>query len=467
MNTRTTTNNNNQTKLLSSSRPLQQSRTFFIMLVLSVVILYFFLASWITATNVDGNSSPTININTHLVDLTNYKTSPTSDNVIQPSFDNVIQPSLTTKATSQQYENVIQACQIDLQTCRLARQDQKVDKTPSITRLCNWQYLNVLLGWQLEPLLTTTSSSRRPQSVRVKLEHPLIVQLRQVMEKYKSPSYVQFFDHSFLEMTYNWLCNVVPFRPLLDRVVFVVTDVQAYNAIAQFSKTQIESRGQPPLRLVLVEYKPIQATGNALTYGELQYYDYMFFRSGLMLQLLAAGIDFMVVESDSVWFSDPSSVLFSYQGDFVTGLAGDGPFDGERVGAVEGVRLGTNRGVQHGFSLFRSNSRTIDYYATVLAYFEDMINNKHDGHENEQGVIVKLLKKFPELKFQFFEENQFRHGMYWFPKDLPPGAPKPIIIQNNYIIGGDKKLARAKEAGYWYLNDKNECDEIAMKNLVG
>ena len=68
-------------------------------------------------------------------------------------------------------------------------------------------------------------------------------------------------------------------------------------------------------------------------------------------------------------------------------------------------------------------------------------------------------------------ENRFKDesetlSECWFPiSDFPNGlwyqgkvdSDNPVVIQNNYIKGNDRKIERAKKFGHWFLGVDDEC----------
>jgi hypothetical protein len=293
-----------------------------------------------------------------------------------------------------------------------------------------------------EPLPTPrpTKKIRDFSTLRFHLAHPLIQTCLQIKKTVKGGTiYLQYLDKSFVTMTKNWICNVLEFKTVLPRTVFVVTDSIAYDALTLFSKSQVEPKQNPPLNVVLVPFTPQQANGKDLDYGTLQYYDLMLFRSGIDWQLMANGIEFMTVESDAVWHKDPSDIIFSTSGDIIT--SNDRP-------------PGEPTLISHGFSLFRNRPRVVELKLTILLKQEENFGATGDAG-NEQGAIMELLAgEFNDLKLNFLSTDLFVNGLRF----TDPSCSSCIVRQNNWVIGNQKKIERAKLAGFWYLKKENDVD---------
>ena len=61
--------------------------------------------------------------------------------------------------------------------------------------------------------------------------------LQALRETPYDPPFIQLLETNFLELTKNWICNVVLFPvSVLDRTVFVATDKNSFNELVLFSE---------------------------------------------------------------------------------------------------------------------------------------------------------------------------------------------------------------------------------------
>jgi hypothetical protein len=275
-------------------------------------------------------------------------------------------------------------------------------------------------------------------TLRFPLFHPLLeigFHIQKTITR-GGPIYMQYLDKSYITMTKSWICNVIPFETILPRTIFVTTDQIAHDALVEFSHSVLR-RVLPLLNVILIPFIPHTANGKDLDYGTLQYYDMMLFRSGIDWQLLKNGIEFMTIEADAVWHQDPSSIIFSTPGDIITG--NDRP-PGE-------IPL-----VSHGFSLYRSNPRVVEFLLTLLVKQEENFGSIGDSG-NEQHIMTNLLQnEFHDLQVTFLNQNQFVNGEQF--EDL--NCPHCVVRQNNWVVGNQNKIERAKGMKFWYLDDDDE-----------
>jgi len=100
-----------------------------------------------------------------------------------------------------------------------------------------------------------------------------------------------------------------------------------------------------------------------LTYGQYAYYDFMLFRTKLLLQLLKNDIVIWLTESDAVWLKDPSDVVLNTKGDMVTMSDGPPP---QKI-------------LQGGFQLLRPTKPTVSVWTKLLTMFQNKMSAAKKG----------------------------------------------------------------------------------------
>ena len=89
---------------------------------------------------------------------------------------------------------------------------------------------------------------------------------------------------------------------------------------------------------------------------------------------------------------------------------------------------------------------------------------------NDQVFLQKIIKR-KDAKFKMFHADLFPDGMwYYITKQQSLNLKKDTkinLINNNWIVGIEAKMARAKDWRHWFVKDNDkDCDENAIKNIV-
>jgi len=262
------------------------------------------------------------------------------------------------------------------------------------------------------------------------------VQQGKIMQKKNGFVNIQLLNHGYVEMTKSWICNVRSFPGVLDKIMFITTDQNAYDQLVKFDSE---------LNVVLELYE----TPKDLTYGQYAYYDFMLFRTKLLLQLLKNDIVIWLTESDAVWLKDPSDVVLNTKGDMVTMSDGAPP---QKI-------------LQGGFQLLRPTKPTVSVWTKLLTTFQNKMSASKKGTEmndsgSEQLMLNSLIRKEPNLNVQWLDWHLFAPGLYYRDKNK---FPQPMIILNNWIKGNPAKIARAKKWNHWYLDGNGECSWTSVR----
>lgn len=240
---------------------------------------------------------------------------------------------------------------------------------------------------------------------------------------------LNFFNSGFLETTKSWVCNMKRFPTTLYNVTFIATDEKAYTELHLFD---------PKLRVTL--HKTTHSA--KLSYGQKAYHQLMQFRSRIILDHLLRGSTVWIVESDSIWFQDPIHDFITTNGDIVTANDGRPP---ERL-------------VSGGFMLLRPTHNTFQLWQKMLATLDATLEKTRHGQNlgssaSEQLMLQHLIPSIPNLKITWLPRNVSMPGL-WFDRRTPA---HPKVVQNNWIIGVDRKVARAKRNSYWFIDKYDKC----------
>ena len=238
---------------------------------------------------------------------------------------------------------------------------------------------------------------------------------------------LQFLNAGYVELTKSWICNVRRFPGVLERTLFIVTDQTAYEALKPLG--------------VRVRHIPYQ-TPVDMKYGQYAYYDYMRFRTTIILEFLNKGTTIWLTESDAVWLKDPTKRILAADGDVVT------------VSDTHPAKC-----VQGGFQLLRPTSLVKQAWntlsrkqAAVMSKFKRGSNMGEAG--NEQVMMTTIYSRIPGLKVSWISRDVIAPGG-WYNK--PVGSPS--VILNNWIVGNRAKIARAKKFGHWYIHGESAATQ--------
>ena len=202
-------------------------------------------------------------------------------------------------------------------------------------------------------------------------------------------------------------------------------------------------------------------------YGTLGYWTITLHRMQHIEALLDIGISVFVFEPDAVWVQNPlaDAALVDAGGDIRS--LNDG---------------GKKDGLGFGWLLLRPTKITKALFRQVInEYGADVNKHKHLPPsakvevKGEQAHFQRLLREkenhssFANISFSYFSPLRYVNGM-WYKKDTyrkqVQAAGTPYVINNNWLIGNDRKMSRAKQWGHWFVQNEKEgsCeDETKLK----
>jgi FkbM family methyltransferase len=247
---------------------------------------------------------------------------------------------------------------------------------------------------------------------------------------------IQILNEGFVEMTKSWICNVQRFPGVLSKLLFIATDEAAYNAIRSF---------HPSVNVVKLLY---HAPKN-LSYGQHAYFSFMLFRTKLLLILLEHDVTLFLIESDSLWLEDPTNLVLLTPGDMVT----------------MSDTIPPETFLQGGFQLLRPTSLTMNVWKKMLRRLNEVLK-KSDGRDHigdegsEQHMLNALIQEEPGLQVGWLPREYFVPGVYYNDPEYAATITNPKVILNNWIVGTDKKIERAKKWKHWFLAEDGQCDLI-------
>ena len=247
---------------------------------------------------------------------------------------------------------------------------------------------------------------------------------------------IQLLNEGYAEMTKSWICNVQEFEGVLNSTLFVTTDTASFHQLHEF---------HAGLNIVEISYN----TPKEMSYGQYAYYNYMLFRTNLILLLLQNKITVWLTESDATWLSDPTDIILKTKGDYVT-MSDFAP---------------PGKMLQGGFQFLRPTPATISVWQKLrkkmqLKMQNTAIDSQMGDSGSEQIMLNNLISIEQNLKVEWLDYSLFAPGQYYSNQQY---YKKPMVILNNWIIGNDSKKKRAQRWGHWYLSDDGKCKKQQNK----
>lgn len=261
----------------------------------------------------------------------------------------------------------------------------------------------------------------------------------------------------FLETAQSWLCNVDGggFRP--TNVVWATTDKASRDALSRVVGTNT---------VYLDEMRGGKSTGH--DFGNPGYWRLMLERTALLSALVHRGVRVFAFETDQVWLEDPTPYIASRLAE-----------GADMVGTIN-----TRDEISGNFFYLRPTLQTRRLFDEIVrrfvdAYVSARLNKKSATSwtyiENDQSILTKLVLRnqtfqsaYP-MRFETLDQERFVDGRWYVPEEAfytSPAARQPVVINNNFIIGVEKKTLRAKQWGHWFLRDDGTCDNAVVAKAV-
>jgi len=172
----------------------------------------------------------------------------------------------------------------------------------------------------------------------------------------------------------------------------------------------------------------------------------MLFRARLVLLLLEHGVGVWLIEADSTWFDNPTKFLHDMHGmDVVVGQ--DGTF--EILPHLP----------EAGFIFLNSTAAARAMWTGLIAQQAGLLANSSAeqlGHDGSEMIMLREGGHLDKVIWASFPKTRFVGGL-WYQEELFRHAVNPMVIQNNWLVSKQEKIARAKEWGHWFTDDDGEC----------
>lgn len=282
--------------------------------------------------------------------------------------------------------------------------------------------------------------------------------LKRIVEERPKIVSLTIVSSKFIELTKSWLCNVQPSGFAPPNIYWIVLDDESKRALDEWGvgRTVDVTDALPTHSMDAID----------IIYGQPAYWKLMLMRTRMVRDLLDRGIDVFLFETDQVWLQNP---FHYFQKEMGNGA--------DMVGTLD-----TQHNVAGNVLLLKAVMSTRRMWSEVYHRFKMSYDDKnidrqekhstrfvqHDQYQLSTLLLfdTEFIQGFPValglLNAQLFVGGSWYSGMY-----SAESAKRPIIINNNFISGSEKKKSRAMFFGHWFLKDDGHtCNTQALKKAL-
>jgi hypothetical protein len=178
----------------------------------------------------------------------------------------------------------------------------------------------------------------------------------------------------------------------------------------------------------------------------------------LQKQLLYYGVNVVIIESDATWFQNGAEV---------EDLLRDKMSKHDVVSADDTGK----RHVSAGFLGISASLKTQEFFRDYVQTYETtLLQHRHQGKYlgdvGEQHTMQSLLRA-SNIDIAWLDPCNFARGQ-WYDKmsSFRQLCYQPWVLQNNWIIGNEAKILRAKKWGHWFLGQSGAACGVVMRTDI-
>lgn len=251
-----------------------------------------------------------------------------------------------------------------------------------------------------------------------------------------------YVDEEYVLLTKNFLCNLALYNS------------QYFRQLAIISTSPVVTE---QLRGISHKLSVFDSVGNYkrskkhISFGDYEYFVVTLNRLEVQNYLLQIGANVLVVEADATWFS---SFVFEHVAnllklhDFVS--AND---DYTRTRPLISAGFLASRSTEHSRKFFNE-------YTNL--YRRELMRQSSSGRRidlpGEQEYMTTLLRQnVYNCSLAWLDKCNFVSGQWYSNQHIRETCQSPWVIQNNWIVGSERKVFRAQENRHWFLNKQEVC----------
>ena len=256
---------------------------------------------------------------------------------------------------------------------------------------------------------------------------------------------ITMVNQAFLPFAFSWLCNTKNMN-VHKQVLLVATDKESYKQLRE---------KWPKVRTAFWQLDDSLKGG--LKYSHAGYVRYMMLRTDMLKELIVNKHEILLFEVDCLWMRNPLPSFLA---------------DRKRYDLI-GTEIGTQKEMAGGFIYFQPTKITIEEWEKLTKALEKateemkrLPNDKYVSEGiNDQVFLQKILKR-RGVQYKMFHGDKYPDGKWYSLSEADRRKTRPYLINNNWVVGNEAKITRAKKWGHWFIKSDNSCDESAIKKVV-
>ncbi|XP_041349561.1 UDP-D-xylose:L-fucose alpha-1,3-D-xylosyltransferase 3-like [Gigantopelta aegis] len=253
------------------------------------------------------------------------------------------------------------------------------------------------------------------------------------------PVLLALVNKAYLPFVYSWLCNTM-YMGIHRQVLFITTD--------SYSEKKI-TKDWPDVGAFTV--LDLDELSGAQEYSKVGYVRLVVRRTEITLTLLKERIKLLLFEVDCLWFANPLSLCEKEAKGY------------DIVAASVSNRPGM---VGFGFLYMLPTNTMIAFWE--LHTHSGCRSRTLAGSEADQPYLNRLIKaKYAGIKVNMLPLNLLADGWWYNLSDKEKKNIKPLIVNNNWVVGNKGKIQRAKRFGHWFwIEESGKCDTKLVNKTV-
>lgn len=274
---------------------------------------------------------------------------------------------------------------------------------------------------------------------------------KSIMDK-RRPVLVTLINNAYLPFVYSWLCNTI-YMNIHEQVLFITTDETSKNRLIQ---------DWPRVNVVSL---PVDNSLNGnQAYSKVGYVKLMVKRTEILNSLLMNNIEILLFEVDCLWISNPISDCKKHaiSNDVIVTCID------RRPSSIAGgfIYMKPTPAMKKLWEKLTQKMRALGKEIQKKQFNKPVSESK-----NDQIFFMQLIQsRFAGIKYKVLPWDYYPDGKWYSMKKNKRDKIKPVIINNNWVIGNTKKLQRAKKWGHWFVDNNLKCimkdvDKVVNKGI--
>ena len=197
-------------------------------------------------------------------------------------------------------------------------------------------------------------------------------------------------------------------------------------------------------------YRNFALSSGASKYGSKEFNAKMSARSQIIIDILSEGYTVLHVDTDLYFYSNPFDDIFCPQE------------------SCHMAALYDKHNYNAGFILLHPNKYSLELYQDMIA-----LQKKKRGFTEQKRLnvtIQQMQSKSKEFNILKLSEAKYQCGFYFYGHrvfaDTAAPCPECVVVHNNWIVGMENKILRAKEMHQWMFDKDAYYTSTTNKYLM-